>query len=128
MINLIISANGWIKPKGPTRLGPMRSWKRDTTLRSTQTRKISSSINTLINNRTPRKPTRIWAAISGRPQPVKMPINQSAAILRGSFQKLINFYSYRLSLRSVPEGDEGERRGEVNTNKRLNGLIQSAFF
>jgi hypothetical protein len=43
-----------------------------------------------MRSKTPRKPINILAAISGIPHPVKMPSNQSAATLRGSFQKLIS--------------------------------------
>src|SRR5215216_8028378 len=107
MISLMMSANGWIKPNGPTRLGPMRSWKRETTLRSTQTRKISSSISTLMRSSTPRKPIKIFAAISGIPQPVKISSNQSAVTLRGSFQKLILLLLPPLLLGHVPFRVEG---------------------
>jgi hypothetical protein len=74
----------------------------------------------------PRKPINICAAISGMPQPVKIPNNQSAATLRGSFQKFILRSYTTLESGGLPPKLRKQAFAFQNvhyTKKRLNGFI-----
>src|SRR5919199_2008121 len=46
-ISFTRSAIGWSRPKGPTRLGPRRTWKRPSSRRSAQVRSAKTPITAL---------------------------------------------------------------------------------
>src|SRR3989337_1080358 len=105
--SLMTSAIGWISPKGPSRFGPKRSWKRATTFRSTHTSRMSTINRKLASTTTPNTVRITVTRLAGSPKAVNQPDNQFAIALIGSPIPLL------LSFRDYPGGHRTKRLREV---------------